>query len=308
LEKHSYGRPIFPINLFSAYKSLHQTLFQDEVSAAYLIHLPYENDLPRAFQTLSQTEITGITLQELIEMYESALLMLLKQESKAIVKAAAEKLAQLFSWIANHHKEKNNHSTHAVSNREQLYSQIFQLYAQKISEGENFSAGLARKIFSAMRRKIYQLSGDAKLTFRNELLQEVLFELRLNTQNDVSVNEVLQCFDIQQQFALLENSQSSWDEIDKKSDAWDAFFHAVEQTKNTVLANYSLDPSGVFASVQLNYLLDTFESMIKLASCLSEYLENSLKNCRACIDSSSVNEQEFNQLLAVVSSTKCNTV
>jgi chemotaxis protein histidine kinase CheA len=298
LEKYSYGWSIFPISLFAAYKSLHQTLFQDEVSAAYLIRLPHENDLPRALQTLSQTEITGITLQELIEMYESALLMLLKQESKASVKAAAEKLAQLFSWIANHHKEKNNHSTHAVSNREQLYSQVFQLYAQKISEGENFSAGLARKIFFAMRRKIYQLSGDAKLTFRNELLQEVLFELRLNTQNDVSVNEVLQCFDIQQQFALLENSQSNWDELDTRSDAWDAFFHAVEQTKNTVLANYSLDPSGVFASVQLNYLLDTFESMIKLASCLSESLENSLKNCRAWLDSSSVNEQEFNQLLA----------
>jgi len=149
-----------------------------------------------------------------------------------------------------------------------------------------------------MRRKIYQLSGDAKLTFRNELLQEVLFELRLNTQNDVSVNEVLQCFDIQQQFALLENSQSNWDKLDTRSDTWDAFFHAVEQTKNTVLANYSLDPSGVFASDQLNYLLDTFESMIKLASCLSESLENSLKNCRAWLDSSSVNEQEFNQLLA----------
>lgn len=298
LEKHSYGWSIFPISLFAAYKSLHQTLFQDEVSAAYLIRLPHKNDLPRSLQTLSQTEITGITLQELIEMYESALLMLLKQESKASVKAAAEKLAQLFSWIANHHKEKNNHSAHAVSNREQLYSQIFQLYAQKIAEGENLNAGLARKIFSAMRRKIYQLSGDAKLTFRNELLQEVLFELRLNTQNDVSVNEVLQCFDIQQQFALLENSQSSWDELDARSDAWDAFFHAVEQTKNTVLANYSLDPSGVFTSAQLNYLLDTFENMIKLASCLSDSLENSLKNCRAWLDSSSVNEQEFNQLLA----------
>ncbi len=298
LEKHSYGWPIFPINLFATYKSLHQTLFQDEVSAAYLIRLPHENDLPRALQTLSQKEITGITLQELIEIYESALLMLLKQESKASVKAAAEKIAQLFSWIANHHKEKNKYSTHAVSNREQLYSQVFQLYAQKISEGENLNAGLARKIFSAMRRKIYQLSGDTKLTFRSELLQEVLFELRLNTKNDVSVNEVLQCFDIQQQFALLENSQSSWDEIDKKSDAWDAFFHAVEQTKNAVLANYSLDPSGVFASAQLNYLLDTFENMIKLASCLSESLENSLKNCRAWLDSSSVNEQEFNQLLA----------
>ena len=298
LEKHSYGWSIFPISLFAAYKSLHQTLFQDEVSAAYLIRLPHENDLPRALQTLNQTEITGITLQELIEMYESALLMLLKQESKASVKAAAEKLAQLFSWIVIHQKEKNNHSTHAVSNREQLYSQVFQLYAQKISEGENLNAGLARKIFSAMRRKIYQLSGDTKLTFRSELLQEVLFELRLNTQNDVSVNEVLQCFDIQQQFALLENSQSSWDELDIKSDAWDDFFHAVEQTKNAVLANYSLGPTGTFASAQLNYLLDTFENMIKLASCLSEALENSLKNCRAWLDSSSINEQEFNQLLA----------
>ena len=298
LEKHSYGWPILPINLFAAYKSLHQTLFQDEVSAAYLIRLPHENDLPRALQTLSQTEVTRITLQELIEMYESALLMLLKQESKASVKAATKKLAQLFSWIANHQKEKIKHSTHAVSNREQLYSQVFQLYAQKISEGENLDAGLARKIFSAMRRKIYQLSGDTKLTFRSELLQEVLFELRLNKKNDVSVNEVLQCFHIQQQFALLENSQSSWDELDTRSDAWNDFFHAVEQTKNAVLANYSLDPSGVFASAQLNYLLDAFENMIKLTSCLSESLENSLKNCRAWLDSSSVNEQEFNQLLA----------
>jgi hypothetical protein len=153
LEKHSYGWSIFPISLFAAYKSLHQTLFQDEVSAAYLIRLPHENDLPRALQTLSQTEITGITLQELIEMYESALLMLLKQESKASVKAAAEKLAQLFSWIANHQKEKNNHNTHAVSNREQLYSQVFQLYAQKIAECENLNAGLARKFFLQCEEK-----------------------------------------------------------------------------------------------------------------------------------------------------------
>jgi hypothetical protein len=79
-----------------------------------------------------------------------------------------------------------------------------------------------------MRRKIYQLSGDTKLTFRSELLQEVLFELGLNTQNDVSVTEVLQCFDIQQQIALLENSQCIWDELDTRSEAWDAFFHAVE--------------------------------------------------------------------------------
>ncbi len=298
LEKQTHGWPIFPISLFTAYKSLNQTLFQDEVSAAYLIHLPHENDLPTALQTLSQAEITGITLQELIEMYESALLMLLKHESEASVKAAAEKLAKLFSYIARRQKEKNIDNVQAFSNREQLYSQVFQLYAQKIAEGENFNFVLARKIFSAMRRKIYQLTGDTKQTFRGELLQEVLLELRLNTQNDVSVTELLQCFDIQRQVDLLAQSQSSWEELDARDDAWDAFFHAVEQTKNTVLANYSLEQSAVLTNPQLSYLHDAFENMMKLAGAICEPLQNSLRNCRALLDSSSVSEQEFNQLLA----------
>jgi chemotaxis protein histidine kinase CheA len=298
LEKQTHGWPIFPISLFAAYKSLHQTLFQDEVSAAYLIHLPHENDLPSALQTLSQAEITGITLQELIEMYESALLMLLKHETEASVKAAAEKIAKLFSYIARRQKEKNIDNVHAASNREQLYSQVFQLYAQKIAEGESFNFVLARKIFSAMRRKIYQLTGDAKQTFRGELLQEVLFELRLNTQKDVTVTELLECFDIQRQVDLLAQSQSSWDELDARSDAWDAFFHAVEQTKNTVLANYSLEQSAVLTNPQLSYLHDAFENMMKLARAICEPLQNSLRNCRALLDSSSVSEQEFNQLLA----------
>jgi hypothetical protein len=298
LEKQTHGWPIFPISLFAAYKSLHQTLFQDEVSAAYLIRLPHENDLPPALQTLSQAEITDITLQELIEMYESALLMLLKHESEASVKAAAEKIAKLFSYIARRQKEKNIDNVNAASNREQLYSQVFQLYAQKIAEGESFNFVLARKIFSAMRRKIYQLTGDAKQTFRGELLQEVLFELRLNTQNDVSVTELLQCFDIQRQVDLLAQSQSSWDELDARSDTWDAFFHAVEQTKNTVLANYSLEQSAVLTNPQLSYLHDAFENMMKLAGAICEPLQNSLRNCRALLDSSSVSEQEFNQLLA----------
>jgi chemotaxis protein histidine kinase CheA len=298
LEKQTHGWPIFPISLFAAYKSLHQTLFQDEVSAAYLIRLPHENDLPPALQTLSQAEITGITLQELIEMYESTLLMLLKHETEASVRAAAEKLAKLFSYIARRQKEKNINNVHAASNREQLYSQVFQLYAQKISEGKSFNFILARKIFSAMRRKIYQLTGDAKQTFRGELLQEVLFELRLNTYNDVSVTELLQCFDIQRQVDLLAHSQSSWDELDARSDAWDTFFHAVEQIKNTVLANYSLEQSAVQTSPQLSYLHDVFENMMKLASALCEPLQNSLRNCRALLDSSTVSEQEFNQLLA----------
>jgi chemotaxis protein histidine kinase CheA len=298
LEKQTYGWPIFPISLFAAYKSLHQTLFQDEVSAAYLIRLPHENDLPPALQTLSQAEITGITLQELIEMYESALLMLLKHESEASVKAAAEKLAKLFSYVARRQKEKNIDNVHTASNREQLYSQVFQLFAQKIADGESFNFVLARKIFSAMRRKIYQLTGDTKQTFRGELLQEVLFELRLNTQNDVSVTELLQCFDIQRQVDLLAQSQISWDELDARSDAWYTFFHAVEQTKNTVLANYSLEQSAVLTNSQLSYLHDAFENMMKLASALCEPLQNSLRNCRALLDSSSVSEQEFNQLLA----------
>ena len=298
LEKQTHGWPIFPISLFAAYKPLHQTLFQDEVSAAYLIHLPHENDLPPALQTLSQAEITGITLQELIEMYESALLMLLKHESEASVKAATEKIAKLFSYIARRQKEKNIDNVHAASNRDQLYSQVFQLYAQKIADGESFKFVLARKIFSAMRRKIYQLTGDAKQTFRGELLQEVLFELRLNTHNDVSVTELLQCFDIQRQVDLLAQSQGSWDELDARSNAWDAFFHAVEQTKNTVLANYSLEQSAVQTSPQLSYLHDVFESMMKLASALCEPLQNSIRNCRALLDSSTVSEQEFNQLLA----------
>jgi chemotaxis protein histidine kinase CheA len=298
LEKQTHGWPIFPISLFAAYKSLHQTLFQDEVSAAYLIHLPHENDLPSALQTLSQAEITGITLQELIEMYESALLMLLKHETEASVKAAAEKIAKLFSYIARRQKEKNIDNGHAASNREQLYSQVFQLYAQKIAEGESFNFVLARKIFSAMRRKIYQLTGDAKQTFRGELLQEVLFELRLNTQKDVTVTELLECFDIQRQVDLLAQSQSSWDELDARSDAWDAFFHAVEQTKNTVLANYSLEQSAVLTNPQLSYLHDAFENMMKLARAICEPLQNSLRNCLALLDSSSVSEQEFNQLLA----------
>jgi chemotaxis protein histidine kinase CheA len=298
LEKQTHGWPIFPISLFTAYKSLNQALFQDEVSAAYLIHLPHENDLPTALQTLSQAEITGITLQELIEMYESALLMLLKHESEATVKAAAEKLAKLFSYIARRQKEKNIYNVHAASNREQLYSQVFQLYAQKIADGENFNFVLARKIFSAMRRKIYQLTGDAKQTFRCELLQEVLFELGLNAQNDVSVTELLQCFDIQQQVDLLAQSQSSWDELDARSDAWDDFFHAVEQTKNTVLANYSFEQSAVLTNPQLSYLHDAFENMMKLASAICEPLQNSLRNYLAVLDSSSVSEQGFNQLLA----------
>lgn len=298
LEKQTHGWSIFPVSLFTAYKSLHQTLFQDEVSAAYLIHLPHENDLPSALQTLSQAEITGITLQELIEMYESALLMLLKHETEASVKSAAEKLAKLFSYIARRQKEKKIDNVSAASNREQLYSQVFQLYAQKIAEGESFNFVLARKIFSAMRRKIYQLTGDAKQTFRGELLQEVLFELRLNTQKDVSVTELLECFDIQQQVDLLEQSQNSWDELDARSDAWDTFFHAVEQTKNTVLANYSLEQSEILISPQLSYLYDAFGNMMKLAGTICEPLQNSLRNCRAVLDSSSVSEQEFNQLLA----------
>ena len=298
LEKQTHGWPIFPISLFAAYKSLHQTLFQDEVSAAYLIRLPHENDLPPALQTLSQAEITGITLQELIEMYESTLLMLLKHETEASVRAAAEKLAKLFSYIARRQKEKNIYNVHAASNREQLYSQVFQLYAQKIADGENFNFVLARKIFSAMRRKIYQLTGDTKQTFRGELLQEVLFELRLNTQNDVSVAELLQCFDIQRQVDLLAQSQSSWDELDARGDAWDTFFHALEQTKNTVLANYSLEQSAVLINPQLSYLHDAFENMMKLAGAIYKPLQNSLRNCRALLDSSIVSEQEFNQLLA----------
>jgi hypothetical protein len=298
LEKQTHGWPIFPISLFAAYKSLHQTLFQDEVSAAYLIRLPHEDDLPPALQTLSQAEITGITLQELIEMYESALLMLLKHETEASVRAATEKIAKLFSYIARRQKEKNIDNVHAASNREQLYSQVFQLYAQKIADGESYNFVLARKIFSAMRRKIYQLTGDKKQTFRGELLQEVLFELRQNTQNDVSVTELLQCFDIQRQVDLLVQSQSSWDELDARSDAWDTFFHAVEQTKNTVLANYSLEQSAMLTSPQLSYLHDTFENMMKLASVICDPLQNSLRNCRALLDSSTVSEQEFNQLLA----------
>jgi len=298
LEKHSHGWPTFPISLFAAFKDLHQILFQDAVSAAYLIRIPHENELPLALQTLSQSEITGITFLELIEMYESALLMLLKHESEANVKAAAEKLAQLFSWIAKRQKEKNSDMTHTVSKREQLYSQVFQLYAQKIAEGKSLNARLARKIFSTMRRKIYQLSADAKQTFRGELLQEVLFELGLSKQNDVSVNEALQCFDIQQQIVLLENSQSMWNQLDIRKGTWDAFFYAVDQIKNTVLANYSLEQTAVLTSPQLIYLHDAFENMMKLASLLYQPLQDSLRNCRAWLDSYSINEQEYNQLLA----------
>jgi len=65
-----------------------------------------------------------------------------------------------------------------------------------------------------------------------------------------------------------------------------------------VLANYSLEQSAVQTSPQLSYLHDVFESMMKLASALCEPLQNSIRNCRALLDSSTVSEQEFNQLLA----------
>ncbi len=298
LEMRLEGVEIFPTALFSIYQSIHEIVFDDEAVVAHLISLPQEEKLPIALKTVSQVDAVGMALPEIGSAFESALLIFLKNESLRNVKEAAEQIALLFSRIAALHKYRNADKSDAKASREQLYSQIFQLYAQKISEGCDYNLHAARKIFSALRKKIYLLSTDTNVTLRGVLLQEVLFEMGRAEKKDDSIIELLNYFEIEQQLEMLQHSQIICKDLYTNLHAWDVFAESVEQVKNIIVDHYSLAEPASREKIDHSLFGAALVNVMEAAVTVDEAIAHAWTGCCSVFSSSSKNEQQVLCFLA----------
>ncbi len=300
LEMRLEGIVLYPTALFSVYQSIHEIIFQDQASAAHFISLQHEAQLPIRLKTVSQVGDVGIDAHEIGLLFESALLIFLKNESTASIQAAAEQIADLFSRIAELHKMRNIGKSANETSREQLYSQIFQVYAQKISQGVVFDLHVARKIFSALRKKIHHLSTHANSTLRDRLLQEVLFEMACIDEKDDTIIEIINCFDIEPQLQMLKYGPAIWVDMHARIQAWHVFAETVLQTKNLIIDNFSLAQSTDTKNNTHIFFQEVLENLIKAAANSEESLTEILVSLRSMFDTSSIDDGELVHFLAFV--------
>lgn len=300
LEMRLEGIVLYPTALFSVYQSIHEIIFQDQASAAHFISLQHEAQLPITLKTVSQVGDVGIDAHEIGLLFESALLIFLKNESTASIQAAAEKIANLFSRIAELQKIRNIGKSDNEASREQLYSQIFQVYAQKIFQGVEFDLHVARKIFSALRKKIHHLSTQTNSTFRDGLLQEVLFEIACIDNKDDADIEIINYFDIEPQLQMLKYGPTIWHDMNARMQAWHVFTETVLQTKNLIVDNFSLAQSTDTKNNNHIFFQEVLENLIKAVANSEESLTDILVSLRSMFDTSSIDEIEIVHFLAFV--------
>ncbi len=302
LEMRLEGVVLFPAALFSIYQPIHEILFQDQASAAHFISLQQEVQLPIALKTVSEDYDAGINPHEIGLLFESALLIFLKNESTTTVQAAAKQIALLFSQIAALQKIRNADKCDVAPSREQLYSQIFQVYAQKISEGMECDLHVARKIFSALRKKIHLLTTHTNLTLRDRLLQEALFELARIDKKDDAIVEIVNYFDIGPQLEMLKYGPTIWDDMYASMQAWDVFAEAVGQAKNLISDHCALSKSTDTGKTDHSFFHAALENLIKTADKVDvageESVVHTLLNLRSVFDTSSIDEPEILHFLA----------